>query len=405
MADDYRLSRHVQIWDQQNKTMKRVAVAGLVFASFMLVNILRPYSADFEESRDQRESIVETRLNMDQANERLRRVQDFEKVVSDTRATVDRAPWQSHKVELIDTFARMQTGRPAPPTEYQRLADRTVQNVAADARQALLPLQNAVKADPKLRADIPDIEAKTDEAIQSIGQWERSTLGTRWYGTIQAKDEQFRGLETSVENELQSVARQVTNSIDKLSSDIEVAEEQLLTEVDSLEQEVEQKSVALEELEKKMQSVLPEWIRGLVGVEDMVQLFPFIVLGIALFLFYEATKLTGNYKWIAARRNWSPQEQNDPMYSSPWTLTYRGRLGTATTVGMFVVVFTLSWVFAGKGGDILLDWIDAGHEPELSRSSYEALLYATDVLLVLGLLVMLYKTLKDTYPRQKQQPE
>lgn len=405
MADDYRLSRHVQIWDQQNKTMKRVAVAGLVFASFMLVNILRPYSADFEESRVKRDSIVETERIMQRTNESLRRVRDFEKVISETRATVDRAPWQSHKDELIETYARMRFDERASAAEYQRLADRTVKRVAADAREVMMSLQNAIKADPRLRTDIPSIDVKADEAVESIGKWERGTLGTRWYGTIREKDQRLRRLETSVENELQSVSKQVMKSIDKLSAEIEEAEEHFSAEVDRLEQEAEQKSVDLEELEKKMQSVLPVWIRGLVGVEDMVQLFPFIVLGIALFLLYEATKLTSNYKWIAARRKWSSQEQNDPMYSSPWTLIYRGRLGTATTVGLFVIVFVLSWVFAGKGGDILLDWIDAGHEPMLSRSSYETLLYATDVLLILALFVMLFKTLKGIYPRQKQHPE
>lgn len=405
MADDYRLSRHVQIWDQQNKTMKRVALAALVFSSFMLVNILRPYSEDFEESREKRDSIVETKRNMQQTKESLRQVRDFEEVVSDTRATVERAPWQSHKVELIDSFRRMQADQPGPQEEYQQLADQAVRNIAKDVRQAMLPLQDAANANSGLRMDIPDIQVATNEVVRSIDNWEESTLGKRWYGTIPEKDYELRILNRNVEGELQSVAGRVTNSIDTLSAEIQVAQEELAEEYRLLEQEDEQKSKVLEELEEEMQSVLPRWVRGLIGVEDMVQLFPFIVLGIAFYLLFSAIKLTGNYKWIAARRNWSPQEQNDPLYSSSWTLIYRGPLGTATTGGLYVIVFALSWFFAREGGNILLEWIDAGHDSEFSKSNFETMLYATKVLLIFGLAFILFKTLKDIYLRQKQGPE
>ena len=342
-----------------------------------------------------RESIGKTEFKMLQIEESITRVREFDKILASASATVEQAPWQAHKDELIETYRQMQGGEPAPPERYQQIADLTVGKIAADVRKAMQPLHQAAISDPGIQKDLAGIEKSTNRVLGSIDRWEQDNLGRRWFSTISSKNRTLHTLNSDVEDDLSSVVGQVSNSIDELSAEIETTQEELSGQYSSLEQKAQEQESALAVLEEEMQSVLPAWVRGLIGVEDMVQAFPFVVLGVAMYLLVSALLLTRHYRSMAIGRQWSRHEQNNPLYSSPWTLVYRGPAGTAATITLYALVFAISIYLAWAGGRILLEWIATGHEPALTNVNYQVLLYTAHGVLVAGFAVVLIKLLKD----------
>jgi hypothetical protein len=150
-----------------------------------------------------------------------------------------------------------------------------------------------------------------------------------------------------------------------------------------------------------MRSVLPGWVRDFVGIEDMVQGFPLIVFGIAMYLLYSGISLTRHHAVVAKARQWTPEEKQDPLFSAPWTLIYRGPIGTATTIILYTGVFVVAWIFVREGGDILIEWLDAGNTPAVSESMYQPTRNGMFVFLLGGFGYVLWCILKSCLQRER----
>ena len=97
---------------------------------------------------------------------------------------------------------------------------------------------------------------------------------------------------------------------------------------------------------------MPQWVKGMITVEQMVQIYPLITLGVALYIFTLGLALTGHYRIIASDMKWSSEESSDPTYSSVWTLTFRGVFGTALTLAIYLTTFACLWFFFEHGATI-----------------------------------------------------
>ncbi len=401
MSDDFRITRHVEVADQTARAMKRISLAGLVFGSFILVNVLYPYSKDFDESRDRRASVTQIKSEVARTTASLREVRELSGVVTETMDTIQRAPWQSHKNDLIATYADMRDRGVGTRADYQSHADATIEKIAGDIRGAISPLRTKLESTPELKRAVPEIDAKQEALTDSINDWEKSNIGTRWYGTIQGKEAALSDVNENVEGHVADMATQVTSSIDRFSAAVRNSEKQLENDLARQEQEAREAAAKLKELEDKMQSVLPAWVRGLINIEQMVQIFPIIVFGIAVYLLYSGISLTRHHEIVAQARQWSPEERQDPLYSAPWTLVYRGRVGTATTIILYTSVVVVSWIFVREGGDILIEWINTGHEPAVSKAIYKPAINGISALLFVGLGYVIWRTLKSQIRPQR----
>ena len=191
------------------------------------------------------------------------------------------------------------------------------------------------------------------------------------------------------------LASDVELSIDRLSASVDAAEERLIQDLEQLEKEEVAEKAKLDVLNTKMQSAMPTWARNLITVEQMVQMFPLIVFGFAFYLLYSGLSLTRHHEVIAHARQWTDEDNRDPLYSAPWTLIYRGGMGTATTIALYAGVFVVSWTFIKIGGDILLEWLGTGHVPAVNEAVFRPVINSIFVLLVAGLAFVLWRTLKD----------
>jgi len=115
-----------------------------------------------------------------------------------------------------------------------------------------------------------------------------------------------------------------------------------------------------------MQQIMPEWLRGLISVEQMVQLYPLIMMGLVLYTVGNGLSLTRHYLVIAQERGWSFEEASDPAYSSLWTLSYRGLTATLFTVVTYLGLIIAFWFFYEQGSDLYLGWRTAGNEAMLA---------------------------------------
>lgn len=389
MSDDFRIQRHAEIAEQKSKSIKRVCLAGLVFGSVVLVNVLNPYSSFFEESQQMNEAAEQTSRQLAATEASLEATRELGTIVEKTRETMRSAPWDLHRRELIETYRGLSA---ASPDVYQRLADETVSVIAAEVRQLMRPLQEALDTHPEI--DRGAIEPRLGRVLASIGTWETGNFGRDWYATLEGKRRTLESLSDSIEQDMQGVAAEIASSIDELSSSVEASRSALAAEVARLDAKRAQQNEDLRALDTKMQAVLPAWLQGMIDIEDMVQAYPLIILCVAGYLLFTGITLTQHHESVAVGRGWSPQERHDPLYSPAWALVYRGRLGTLTTLVLYSAVFAVAAIFVKAGGDILMAWVDSGHGGALSRSAYQAMLYGIYGLLVVGLGIVLSRTLR-----------
>ena len=394
MSDDFRIKRHVEVAAQTARAMKRISLAGLVFGSFILVNVLQPYSDDFDTYLLRRESVDEKETAVTKTTEALQAVRVLSGQVTQTMETIKRAPWKSHKDELIETYADMQARETGTPSEYQSLADATVERIADDIRLAISPVGNTLETNPDLRQAIPEIDGQQNELTAWINTWEKEKLGDVWYGTIGGKETTLRDVNNNVEGRVGDMATEVEHSIDRLSATVDATKRRFDEDLARQKREALDEQAKLDTLNEKMQSVMPTWVRGLISVEQMVQMFPLIVFGIAVYLLYSGLSLTRHHEIIAHAKRWTTEERQDPLYSAPWTLVYRGRIGTATTIVLYAGVFAVSWMFVNVGGDVLLAWLGTGHVPAVNQAVFRLAINSILVLLFAGLACVLWRTLK-----------
>ncbi len=290
--------------------------------------------------------------------------------VTQVLETIQQAPWKTHKNKLIEAYRDFAKPPRASVKEYQAMADETVEAIAEDLREAILPLDMALKSNPDLKKILPGINAKREKLSVSIDTWEADTLGKVWYGTKRDKAETVSVVNNSVESRVAGMGADVESGVKRLSASIQEDEDELQGQLNRMRQQVLEKEAELDELEEKMRSALPSWVRDHIGIEHMVQGFPLIMFGIAMYLLFSGIFLTRHHQEVARARSWSTEEQQDPLYSSPWTLIYRGPIGTTITVSLYAGVLALSWIFVKEGGDILFKWLATGHEPAVSESLY-----------------------------------
>ena len=131
-----------------------------------------------------------------------------------------------------------------------------------------------------------------------------------------------------------------------------------------------------------MEKILPEWIRGMISVEQMVQLFPFIVVVLAAYALSIALGVASHYKFLARELNFVEAGRTDPSLSSLWTLTYRGKSGTLQTVGVYTIFFLAMWFFFESGAGIFAKWLETRDAWFISRGTFLMVCWLCRMLLI-----------------------
>jgi len=178
---------------------------------------------------------------------------------------------------------------------------------------------------PKFIQDVKTISG-------SVDTWVKENKGKRWYITIESKEYEVERLSNTLDVKLNSVSSEIDLEKPKLNSRQKLLEEKVKKLKDN--PVLKEKKDSLNKFQAKMDKILPEWIRGLISVEQMVQIFPFVVVILTIFALNASLAAASHYRFLTQELNLSKVTITDPSFSSLWALAYRGKLGTILTVGV-----------------------------------------------------------------------
>jgi hypothetical protein len=322
------LGRHAELWKAGSGRVQRAAIGALIFASAIFFNVIDPYS----HTAGSRADLAVLEATQVQAERKLADMKVAAGRFTQIAATVERGDWQRHKDALIQRFRSGQVSSP------QLEADQTVQRIAAQVRtEVLAPLSEAI-AQSGVGGALAGYPARLKSRIDT---WEREKTGQRWYATLESKADTVVALGATLES-VQSEARQVLSQTSQaVDGELSRATQSQAT----LASDIEAKRA---NIQKALDAAIPAWARGLVSVERMVTLYPWILVAIAIYLSGSAFIAARHYRGMTSAAGWSGPERSDPLFSSVWTLTWRGAVGTSVTLLCYVAVLGFLGYFLNR---------------------------------------------------------
>jgi len=313
-----RLGRHSDLWQAGSTRCERTAVAGLIFASVIFFNVVEP----FAQTQQSRVDLAAFTSRQQQAEVVVARMDAFAASLEGISRAVEAADWKRHNDELMRRFRDGEVTSPQPE------ADQVIREIAAEVRSDVLEPLAAAVASAGLDESLAEHTTRMKTAIDT---WEQAHLGQRWFQTVREKEETVFELDTTIGN-LQEEARQL---VVRLQREVEVERSQLHQAQATLAAEIQ---TTRDRIQQTLDENIPAWAKGLVSVEWMVGVYPWILVGIAIYLVGNALVSTRHYHGMADAAGWSGPERGDPLLSSMWTLTWRGAAGTAITLLSYIAV-------------------------------------------------------------------
>ena len=378
----YVLDRHYKLWEENNKLLKRVVFVTIAISVALIVKVLVPFVDDSGIKKPVMEKIDSLGLQKDATLEKIRLIEKTESILKDVNKYIEKRPWQKEKEELIQKYRSM---RNDPSSAHQSVADDTIRKISQMLKtNVLTPLQKSGTAPAegnqnelvRLNTEIKDLE-------NYVGQWERQYIGKNWYRTIGMKELAMRGLQDDLNQRMRQFSDVVRQELDKVKQERVV----VTNELTQLNTEITTESEKLKALEKELQDILPQWLRGLVKIEQVIQLLPVFLLVVAVYVFVIGIGLTRHFQAYASGKGLAENEITNPVMSSIWTLVPRGRYGTVQVVLAYGLFFLCAWLLLEKAVDLLLVWmsIDDSHAWLGAQTPWEVFLWLSRA----GLLCLL----------------
>jgi hypothetical protein len=356
MDTDFRLKRHSELWGEQNKRVKRTVIAGLFFGILLLINVLRPYSFDIDKRIYIKDEIEKFKKEKENVENSLKALSDFDQTLESVQETIRKQPWMKEKDKLIQTLAEINRRGEGGWARYQREADDTVRTIGAQVNDIVVrPLKQFLKDFPSAGELMPELSTELETFPKSIDAWIRQNLGKRWYRTLDSKRRRVESLTISLQVKLDSIYSKIKLEKPNLTRKREELSEKIIRLEN--DPEIKEKEKLLKELEARMEKILPEWIRGMISVQQMIQLYPFIILGLVIYALGIAVSLTTHYQFMANMGGFTQAAKTDPIFSSIWTLTYRGRFGTILTIATYLAFVSTMWILFEMGSEIFAKWL------------------------------------------------
>ena len=358
---DFRFQRHLKLWEEQSKTVKRSMFFGLLFGLLLLLKVLAPFVDISGKTGDTQNEIHELKLEQDNTAELNKTLDQLQKTLSGVEQTIRAQPWMDEKNKLIRTLREIRRRSPRGGSwpEYQETADATIRTITEQVRDKIIqPLEESLRRSSQAREALPELSRGLDTYRVGMDEWEQEHLGKRWYKTLFEKDLEMRELTRSLKSRLDVISALIRSEQSKINT----KREELAKLTNILEYDIREKESMLDKLEQEMQKILPDWLRGILSIEEMIQLFPLILLGLIVYAMGTARSLTRHHKFVVESIGLSKAERKDLSSSSVWTLTYRGRLGTALTLMTYLSFALAIWFFFEWGSILLGKWLTTNEQ-------------------------------------------
>lgn len=350
---DFRLERHMKIWEDQNKLVKRLILIGLIFGLVLPWKFLDPFSDASSQTSKIRNDISKLDKEQDQITESKQSMDQVNSVLISVQKTISREPWMKETDRFRRTLARI-SSQGGNREAFQRAADQKVKKISYEVRQTVVkPLKEALSLVPGNGVASKQISQNLTALEREIDSWERDHLGKVWYGTVPEKEANVRQLTNSLNEKIRPLASSI------LAGKRELDEKRLkLSEhAKKLTNSREEKDGKLAQLNLKMQTIFPSWLQGILSIEQMIQLYPLLVVSLIIYLGCTAHAISKHHAFVAHSLGFSGIESTDPATSSHLTLTTKGVFGTILTLAIYLFFIAAMWAFFEWGCTLLGSWL------------------------------------------------
>jgi hypothetical protein len=362
-GSDFRFQRHLELWKEQNKQIKRVVVGTLIFGFLVLIRVLIPFHTETQNSLNIIRNLNSEKDSLSQINSVYLNLEESLKKV---QQTIQAEPWEREKENLIRKFAQInRTGR---HVDAQKIADSTIMNIVTLIKQEIInPLDNVIAIIDQNNVNLPQITNQIEDFSRFIRQWQEDHIGKRWFGTISEKNQEIFELTRGLNGRTRNLAEELQRKELSLKTEIQNRNDKIA----AISSEV---SRAKTDLQKVLQDLLPKWLQGLINVEQMIQLYPVCLIILILYSAWIVFVLSRHYQYVATHMMVTAQEKMDLALSSVWTFTQKGKKDIILSKAVYTFYLIIIWLFFEYGISISTHWL------KVSTANY--VIFSHDVYLI-----------------------
>ena len=344
-GSEFRYQRHLEIWKDQNKHIKRVVLATLIFGFLILIRVLIPLNEKTLQIQDKVNDIHKEIKTLEKTNESLSKLENS---LSKVRNFIQERPWEREKENLIQKFQTLNRGN--RNTDPQGVADESIERIVNDLRASIIqPLERIFVGDSAVTEFFPEIRIEIDEFASFINRWEANHLGRNWFGTISEKNIEMLRLTQDLNQRTDRLSGTLNSKINSIARKINSRQEHVV----NLNKNVTDIQDGLEEA---LEEILPNWLQGIMRVKHIVQLYSFLLLIMVLYAVWLSCSITRHYSFVKHHINLKKEDLSDIASASLWTLTVKSRFGILLTILTYGLFFIVVWILFECGWRIFNQW-------------------------------------------------
>lgn len=359
VTEDFRIQRHIRRHDDLSKLLGRILLVSVLVGVVLPWKFLDPFSVISIRIEETKRSIPVLERERRAALEQKDALEAIMSALHKIQNTVREEPWMNEAEKLRSTFVTLSRGGArwsADQAKYQQAADETVTRVSGNVKELVIrPLRSALESNPGSREALKAISEKVDELERSIDAWQQRFLGRKWYQTVEAKGTTIASLSN---NSLKQELGPLSQSITRARQEMDTRAKSLSDKAVSLNEKVTAAEAEFGKLDSEMQKLFPSWLKGVVSIEQMIQVYPLLVLALIAFVIVVGMSISRHHEFVVRSMDLSEAERDDPAISSIWTLASRGRVGTATTLAAYMIFLLVAWALFEWSSESLTIWLN-----------------------------------------------
>jgi len=306
-----RLKRHAQLWSASETRVRRIGIGGAIFALIILLGVIEPYSI----ASGTREDLETQESGVRALSDELSKIRKVEEQLDNMARTIKEEPWTKQIQSLKDKFKARRI------TDPSRESQEILVEIASDLKDEIIaPLRAATNQLP----DDNRLSKVPDTLDASVNKWLETFREVDWWRTVARKNETTR-----------EIGEKLTQILDSASANAQAATDEIKIKSETMRSKLENAKKIVETLNKQLQNVmdraLPAWARGMLKVEQLLVVYPWLLAGLAALLVATGWRGSRQFHAMADGEGWSAEERRDPLLSSSWTLTNRGPSGSIAT--------------------------------------------------------------------------
>lgn len=343
-SDEFRLQRHMEIWKEQNKLIKRVIILTLIFGFLILTRVLIPFNENYPVHLSE---YTQEKTTLQAQNKILQQLEDTVKSVQET---VDSQPWKEEITKLIKIFEEIVTDRSLE--NPQTAANTTISNIAKQIRKRVVtPLKSDFEElDSKAAEGLAELSREMGILESDIDNWETNHIDRIWFDTLDRKFMAIRELGEFLNERMTSFSFLIKRETDIINEEIDERNDQ----IKDLERSIEKANA---DLESVLDDIFPGWVKVILPLEQIIQLYSLILLVVLLYVFWIIISLSRHYSYISEKIKINHQDKTDFSTSSIWTFGGKTQSAAILTYILYILFVISIWILFEYGLSLLDEWL------------------------------------------------